>query len=212
MILSEIYPSTPPLPIADNDNFKVTNSRSTCNKDTTGLVTMNTFSRGHLFFVTSGGIIRYWSPLYRSGGTAQVSVCTSKYLELYFSEYKNIDDSFLFYDNMCNLERLKLWDTDDDNLSSNAKLGVGVFNQINKGVDALHIKNHCRKECKQVYPEVLTKSRTLYEKPNTESAEQTFIWLSKFKKILNSMPKRKHLFFLYCLVLERNKYTEWCYL
>ena len=29
---------------------------------------------------------------------------------------------------------------------------------------------------------------------------------------LNSMSKCKHmLFFLYCIVFERNKYTEWCY-
>ena len=25
------------------------------------------------------------------------------------------------------------------------------------------------------------------------------------------MSKRKHMFFLYCIVFERNKYTEWCY-
>jgi len=61
---------------------------------------MNTFSRGHLFFVTSGGIIRYWAPLYRSESTSQVAIHTIKYLELYIREYKNIDDSFLFYDNM----------------------------------------------------------------------------------------------------------------
>ena len=53
--------------------------------------------------------------------------------------------------------------------------------------------------------------RILYKKPNTESAEQTFVWLGKFKKILNSMNKKKHMFFLYCLVRERNIYTEWCY-
>ena len=57
-----------------------------CNKDTTGLVTMNTFSRGHLFFVSSGGIIRYYSPLYKSEGTAQVFIHTIKYLELYILE------------------------------------------------------------------------------------------------------------------------------
>ena len=61
---------------------------------------MNTYSRGHLFFVTSGGIIRYWSPLYRSETTSQVSIPTIKYLELFIREYKNIDDTFLFYDNM----------------------------------------------------------------------------------------------------------------
>ena len=182
-----------------------------CNKDTTGLVTMNTFSRGHLFFVSSGGIIRYYSPLYKSEGTAQVSIHTIKYLELYIREYKNIDDVFLFYDNMCNLERLKLWDVDKSNLTPNANLGLSVFNAINKGVDALHIKNHSRKECKEHYPDVIKELRNLYSKPNTESAEQTFVWLGKYKKILNSMCKRRHMFYLYCLVIERNNYTVWCY-
>ena len=60
---------------------------------------MNTYSRGHLFFVTSSGIIRYWNPLYKSESTSQVAIHTIKYLEL----YKNVDDVFLFYDNMCNL-------------------------------------------------------------------------------------------------------------
>ena len=78
----------------------------------------------------------------------------------------------------------------------NARLGVTAFNNINKGVDALHIKNHCRKECKENYPQVIQELRDLYEKPNTESAEQTFICLGKFKKNLNSMSKRKQ-YFLY---------------
>ena len=84
----------------------------------------------------------------------------------------------------------------------NARLGVTAFNNINKGVDALHIKNHCRKECKENYPQVIQELRDLYEKPNTESAEQTFIWLGKFKKILNSMSKRKHMFFYIVLYLS----------
>ena len=53
-----------------------------------------------MFYVSSGGIIRYYSPLYKSEGTAQVSIHTIKYLELYIKEYENIDDAFLFYDNM----------------------------------------------------------------------------------------------------------------
>ena len=71
-----------------------------CNKDTTGLVTMNGHSRGHLFFVTFGGIIIYWSPLCKSVSTSQVAIPTIKYCELYLKEYRYIDDKFLFYDNM----------------------------------------------------------------------------------------------------------------
>ena len=42
--------------IKKKENFKIANTRSACNKDTTGLVTMNTFSRiektrsMHLYF------------------------------------------------------------------------------------------------------------------------------------------------------------------
>ena len=72
-------------------------------------------------------------------GTAQVSIHTIKYLELYVKHYENIDDAFLFYDNMCNLERMKLWQVDKSKLTPNANLGLSVFNAINKGVDALHI-------------------------------------------------------------------------
>ena len=111
----------------------------------------------------------------------------------------------------CNLERLNLWNVDSDKLSPHANLGISVFNSIKKGVDALHIKNHVRKECRENYPEIVKELRENFVKPNTESAEQTFVWLSKFKKILNYMSKRKHLFYLYCIVVERNKYTEWCY-
>ena len=88
-------------------------------------------------------------------GTAQVSIHTIKYLELYVKHYENIDDAFLFYDNMCNLERMKLWQVDKSKLTPNANSGLSVFNAINKGVDALHISNHVRKECQQNYPEVI---------------------------------------------------------
>ena len=43
---------------------------------------------------------------------------------------------------------------------------------------------------------------------NLVVAEQTFSWMSKFKKTLNSMPKRHQLFMLHRLVRGRNSYTE----
>ena len=43
------------------ENFdKVGDGDPDCNKDTEGVVTMNCYSRGHVFFVHGGGIIRYW--------------------------------------------------------------------------------------------------------------------------------------------------------
>ena len=91
---------------ANNFELNQDQEETNCNKDTTGLVTMNTYSRGHLFYVTSGGIIRFWSPLYRSESTSQVAIPTIKYLELYIREYKNIDDTYLFYDNMVRISFL----------------------------------------------------------------------------------------------------------
>ena len=40
----------------------------------TRLVT--TYSGGHLFYVTSGGIIRFWSPLHLSESISQVGIST----------------------------------------------------------------------------------------------------------------------------------------
>ena len=75
---------------------------------------------------------------------------------------------------MCNLERLKLWSCSNKDLSTEARLGVAIFNIINKGVDALHIKNHVRHSCKTEYPKIIQQLRNTFEKPNTEAAEQTF--------------------------------------
>ena len=80
-----------------------------------------------------------------------------------------------------------------------------------KGVDAIHIANHVRESCKREYPKVIKEVRENFDSPNTEAAEQTFVWLGKFKKILNNMNKRHHFFFLHCLVEDRNEYMQWCY-
>ena len=116
---------------------------------------------------------------------------------------------FLFYDNMCNLERLKLWSANDFNRET--KLGVTVFNKIKKRVDALHIANHVSDKCRNNYPVVIKQYRDLFPNGNTQAAEQTFFWLGKFKKFLNPMNKRHHHFYLHCLVKERNRYTEFCH-
>ena len=195
------------------ENFsKHIDDGTSCNKDTEGIVTMNTFSRGHIFFVQPSGIIRFWNPIYRSEDPSQVAVTTIKFCFLFVKILKItiLSSMFLFYDNMCNLERLKLWSCSNKDFSTEARLGVAIFNRINKGVDALHIKNHVRHSCKTEYPKIIQQLRNTFEKPNTEAAEQTFIWLGKFKKILNSMSKRKHHFYLHCLVKERNEYTQYC--
>ena len=77
-----------------------------------------------------------------------------------------------------------------------------------KGVDALHMANHVRESCKREYPKVIKEVRENFDSPNTEAAEQTFVWLGKFKKIYNNMNKRHHFFFLHCLVEDRNEYIS----
>lgn len=45
--------------LKENDTFKLkSDDDKTCNKDLVGLVTKNTYSRGHVFYVHSSGIIR----------------------------------------------------------------------------------------------------------------------------------------------------------
>lgn len=80
---------------------------------------------------------------------------------------------------------------------------------IKKIIDSLHIKNHKDKSCREQYDPSILKE----ELPdgNTMAAEQTFVWLSRFKKILCAMPKVHHLFYLHRMVKRRNQYTIQCY-
>ena len=56
-----------------------------------------------------------------------------------------------------------------------------------------------------------SKVKSVIPHANLVVAEQTFAWLSKFKKTLNSMPKRHQLFLLHRLVKCRNSYTQHWY-
>ncbi len=42
------------------------------------------------------------------------------------------------------------------------------------------------------------------------TAEQTFAWLSRYRRIVPGMNKTHHLFFLHRTISRRNKYTEKC--
>ena len=75
-------------------------------------------------------------------------------------------------------------------------------------IDPLHISNHKNPKCHDLYnPKKATDS---IPDCNLMIAEQTFSWLSRYKKILNSMPKNHHLFFLHRTVYRRNQHTELC--
>lgn len=65
----------------------------------------------------------------------------------------------------------------------------------------LYIQVYNPKKLKEAHPEY-----------NTMTCEQTFSWLSRFKKILTAMPKIHHHFYLHQMVKRRNKYISYCYI
>ena len=71
---------------------------------------------------------------------------------------------------------------------------------------ALHLVNHKRPSCKVLYnPE---KVRDTVPEANFMVAEETFTWLSRYKKILNSMKRIQFHFVLHRLVINRNRYSS----
>ena len=105
---------------------------------------------------------------------------------------------------MCHLERLRAarnilpwlapWDK--------------AWMSIRKIIDSLHIRNHKDKTCQEKYDPHILKEEI--PNGNTMAAEQTFVWLSRFKKILCAMRKAHHLFYLHRIVKHRNNYTVKC--
>lgn len=84
-----------------------------------------------------------------------------------------------------------------------------IWNDVDKIIDTLHIRNHKDPGCKVKYtPEKLKEEHPTF---NTMSCEQTFVWLSRFKKIVCAMPKHSFHFYLHRLVKRRNEYIEYCY-
>ena len=112
---------------------------------------------------------------------------------------------FVANDNMCHLDGLNAawnllpWPSPWD------KAGMS----INKIINSLHIRNHKDKSCKEKYDPALLKQ----ELPdgNTMATEQTFVWLSRYKKNLCAMPKVHHLFYLHRMAKRRNSYSLTCY-
>ena len=84
---------------------------------------------------------------------------------------------------------------------------------INKVIDGLHLRNHKGEDCQTKYhPKKIAETHPeLDGTSNTMAAEQTFVWLGRFKKVLSSMPKVHHMFFLHRMVQRRNEYNIRCY-
>ena len=111
----------------------------------------------------------------------------------------------LSYDNMCHLDNLRIAHKP---LPLPGDLQY-MWLDINKIIDTLHISNHKDQRCHDQYHPIKLKE----ENPsfNTMSCEQTFAWLSRFKKILAAMQKTHHHFYLHRMVKRRNSYTSYCY-
>ena len=80
-----------------------------------------------------------------------------------------------------------------------------LWAKINKVVDPLHIVNHKRESCKVLYDPDRVKQAL--PDSNLMTCEETFSWMSRYQKILNSLPKNQFNFVLHRLFVYRNQYT-----
>ena len=170
---------------------------------------MRGHSRGVLPVISGGGIIHSWTHLYKSESPSQVAIFVISFFLCLFKTIPralwNTTKFFLSYDNMCNLANMKLW---------REPLPIKSFpdlwhNNLIKIIDSVHLHNHKRDSCKRDFnPSILKK---VMPNGNTMVCEETFAWLSRYKKILNVLPKHRFEFMLHRLVVHRNKYTEYCH-
>jgi len=144
---------------------------------------------------------------YRSESPSQVFVFLVNFLRTKLEgipteKWSNI---FIAYDNMCNIEKMKVTKNE---LPFPAPFNE-MWHKVSKIIDTFHLKNHKREQCHKLYnPKKLKEIHPSY---NTQACEQTFSWLGKFHKILSSMPKTHNNFFLHRLVKRRNEYNAHCY-
>jgi hypothetical protein len=112
----------------------------------------------------------------------------------------------LSYDNMCHVDNLRIARKPLESLPGDLKF---IWLDIKKIIDSLHIHNHKDAQCHVRYnPDQLKETNPHY---NTMSCEQTFAWISRYKKILRAMGKVHHHFYLHRIVKRRNAYISFCY-
>lgn len=85
-----------------------------------------------------------------------------------------------------------------------------IWQDVTKIIDSLHIKNHVDPRCKEKYDPQPIKDKN--PEFNTMACEQTFAWMSRYKKIVCSMPKTHHHFYIHRMVKRRNAYISYCYM
>ena len=189
-------------------NFVMTgDDANECNKDTGSVMKLRRWSRGILAIVRGGGHIEYFAPLFNSESPTQVAMILLAFLSEILKDIRPElwHKIYISYDNMCNVDRLNFLRQELPLVGDLAR----VWLDIGKVIDPLHIRNHKRPECKDLYnPEKVKRD---WPEANLMIAEQTFCWLGRFKKILNSMGKTHFHFVLHRIIKNRNKYTEYCH-
>ena len=154
-----------------------------CNKYTGTLTQLRGHSRGILPVISGRGHIHSFVHVYRSESLSQVAIFVEAFFLLMLLIFKEIPKElwsstkfFLSYDNVCNLANMKLW---------REPLPIKMLpnlwhDHLVKIIDSVHLHNHRRESCKTDFnPAILKK-----ELPgaNTMICEETFAWLSRYKK------------------------------
>ena len=194
--------------LVHNKNLQTLGEEEDCRKDVGETVRLRRYSRGILAACSGGGHIWSFDSLYKSEGPTQVALLMIRYLQKRLKDIPPLewDQHILNYDNMCNVCKLKLL---QGPLPLEAPFN-SIWQDVGKIIDPLHLKNHSKnKNCAELYnPD---RVREEFPDANLMVCEQTFSWLGKFKKIINSMPKYHQLFMLHRLCKWRNNYTQYCY-
>ncbi|XP_053403140.1 uncharacterized protein LOC128558266 [Mercenaria mercenaria] len=180
-----------------------------CNKDTGEKDQLRQRARGHL--AAMSGNILCFNPVYKSESPCQIFMLT---IQMIYNEMKDIPDDQLWerlknyilsYDNMCNLDKIKAASEDLPLPGHLARM----WSLIRKIIDILHLRNHKNATCQEKYnPDKVLKEEE--KAVNTMAAEQLFAWMSRFKKIVNSMSQTHHLFYLHRMCQRRNRYSALC--
>ena len=110
----------------------------------------------------------------------------------------------LSYDNMCHMDGLNIAKED----LPLPKPFNKAWKLVSKVIDRLHLRNHVDKKCHELY----NPDDKIPKNFNTMACEQTFIWASRFKKVICALPQIHQFFFLHRLVKYRNKYTQKCHM
>ncbi|XP_055357207.1 uncharacterized protein LOC129602237 [Paramacrobiotus metropolitanus] len=191
----------------ESDTAEIFTTTLACRKNLGQHRYLKSRSRGWLFFVTAGGIIRMFRPLYGSESSSQVFFHTVEYLFQELSTRNPADYArfTLCYDDMCHLNALR---QAAEELPYPAPYSTMWF-KVQKVIDRFHMRNH-KPECFTKYnaDEKLAAIHGNGTSINTESAEQVFSQLRNFKASLFVMGKRRQEFFLHVISRMHNCHVE----